>query len=44
MHLQDKEIRQKLQDSERKLGMSMPFDDAKQRTSQLESEVTSLER
>lgn len=40
----DKEIRQKLQDSERKLGMSMPFDDAKQRASQLESEVTSLGR
>lgn len=40
----DKEIRQRLQDSERKLGMSMPFGDAKQRASQLESEVTLLER
>ncbi|KAB2073927.1 hypothetical protein ES319_A07G118600v1 [Gossypium barbadense] len=40
----DKELRQRLQDSERKLGLSMPFDQAKERASQLESEVTSLER
>lgn len=40
----DKELRRKLQDSERKLGMSMPFEQAKQRASQLESEVTLLER
>ncbi|EEF33311.1 conserved hypothetical protein [Ricinus communis] len=40
----DKEIRQRLQDSERKLGLSMPLDGAKERASQLESEVTSLER
>lgn len=44
MHFQDKELRRKLQDSERKLGMSMPFEQAKQRASQLESEVTLLER
>ncbi|KAK8688153.1 hypothetical protein V6N13_086930 [Hibiscus sabdariffa] len=40
----DKEIRERLQDSERKLGLSMPFDQAKERVGQLESEVTSLER
>ncbi|XP_011044782.1 PREDICTED: uncharacterized protein LOC105139856 [Populus euphratica] len=40
----DKELRQRLQDSERKLGSSMPIDEAKERASQLESEVTSLER
>ncbi|XP_039015409.1 uncharacterized protein LOC120145722 [Hibiscus syriacus] len=40
----DKELRQRLQDSERKLGLSMPLDQAKERASQLESEVTSLER
>ncbi|XP_065865243.1 uncharacterized protein [Euphorbia lathyris] len=40
----DKEIRQRLQDSERKLGLSMPFEGAKERATQLESEVTSLER
>ncbi|KAK2984437.1 hypothetical protein RJ640_022580 [Escallonia rubra] len=39
----DMELRQRLQDSERKLGSSMPFDEAKKRASQLESEVTSLE-
>lgn len=42
--LQDKELRQRLQDSERKLGLSMPLDQAKERATQLESEVTSLER
>uniref|UniRef100_A0A5B7BB19 DUF7803 domain-containing protein n=1 Tax=Davidia involucrata TaxID=16924 RepID=A0A5B7BB19_DAVIN len=40
----DKELRQRLQDSERKLGLSMPFDQAKERSAQLESEATSLER
>ncbi|KAL9416443.1 hypothetical protein AB3S75_039606 [Citrus x aurantiifolia] len=40
----DKELRQRLQDSERKLGLSMPLDQAKERATQLESEVTSLER
>jgi len=41
---QDKEIRKRLQDSELKLGLSMPLDEAKGRASQLEAEVTSLER
>ncbi|KAJ4832190.1 hypothetical protein Tsubulata_009015 [Turnera subulata] len=40
----DKELRQRLQDSECKLGSSMPLDQAKERVSQLESEVTTLER
>ncbi|KAK4763064.1 hypothetical protein SAY86_008832 [Trapa natans] len=40
----DKELRQRLQDSERKLGLSMPLDDANERASQLQAEVTSLER
>ncbi|KAJ4713069.1 Late embryogenesis abundant protein-related / LEA protein-related [Melia azedarach] len=40
----DKELRQRLQDSEHKLGLSMPLDQAKERATQLESEVTSLER
>ncbi|XP_074268162.1 uncharacterized protein LOC141591656 [Silene latifolia] len=40
----DKEIRQRLQDSERKLGLSMPLDQANERAAQLESEVTKLER
>lgn len=40
----DRELRQRLQDSERKLGSSMPQDAAKERATQLESEVTSLER
>ncbi|KAK7839515.1 hypothetical protein CFP56_017982 [Quercus suber] len=40
----DKELRQQLQDSEHKLGLSMPLDEAKERAAQLESEVTSLER
>ncbi|XP_016552021.1 uncharacterized protein LOC107851488 isoform X3 [Capsicum annuum] len=40
----DKELRQRLQDSEQKLGMSMPLDQAKERATHLESEVTSLER
>ncbi|XP_044506033.1 uncharacterized protein LOC123225820 [Mangifera indica] len=40
----DKELRQRLQDSEHKLGLSMPLDQAKERAAQLESEVTSLER
>ena len=42
--MQDKELRQRLQDSERKLGMSMPLQEAKERSTQLESEVTLLER
>lgn len=40
----DKELRQRLQESEHKLGLSMPLDQAKERAVQLESEVTSLER
>ncbi|XP_068666483.1 uncharacterized protein [Aristolochia californica] len=40
----DKELRQRLEDSEHKLGLSMPFDEAKARADQLQSEVTSLER
>ncbi|KAD3068533.1 hypothetical protein E3N88_36413 [Mikania micrantha] len=40
----DKEIRRRLQDSEYKLGLSMPLDLAKERASQLESETTTLER
>lgn len=44
IELQDKELRQRLQDSEHKLGLSMPLDQAKERAAQLESEVTSLER
>ncbi|XP_057548858.1 uncharacterized protein LOC130827218 [Amaranthus tricolor] len=40
----DKEIRQRLQDSEHKLGLSMPIDQAKERAAELESEVTKLER
>ncbi|KAA8550191.1 hypothetical protein F0562_001875 [Nyssa sinensis] len=39
----DKELRQRLQDSEHKLGLSMPLDEAKERAAQLESESTSLE-
>ncbi|XP_039125054.1 uncharacterized protein LOC120261286 [Dioscorea cayenensis subsp. rotundata] len=40
----DKELRRRLQDSERKLGLSMPIDEAKGRAAQLQSEVTNLER
>ncbi|XP_022143937.1 uncharacterized protein LOC111013729 [Momordica charantia] len=40
----DRELRQRLQDSEQKLGSSMPLDAAKERATQLESEVTLLER
>lgn len=40
----DKEIRRRLQDSELKLGLSMPLEEAKERASQLQSEITSLER
>ncbi|KAK9122743.1 hypothetical protein Sjap_012345 [Stephania japonica] len=40
----DKELRQRLQESERKLGLSMPLDEAKDRATQLQSEVTLLER
>ncbi|KAL8110355.1 uncharacterized protein LOC141672113 [Apium graveolens] len=40
----DVELRQRLQDSEHKLGLSMPIDQAKERASQLESEATLLDR
>ncbi|WOK95844.1 hypothetical protein Cni_G04551 [Canna indica] len=40
----DKELRQRLFDSEHKLGLSMPLDEAKERTAQLQSDLTSLER
>ncbi|XP_004490305.1 uncharacterized protein [Cicer arietinum] len=40
----DKEIRKRLPDCEFKLGSSMPLDAAKERSAQLEAEVTSLER
>ncbi|CAI9105577.1 OLC1v1004525C1 [Oldenlandia corymbosa var. corymbosa] len=40
----DKELRKRLQDSESKLGMSMPLKEVTERATQLESEVTSLER
>ncbi|THF97515.1 hypothetical protein TEA_011303 [Camellia sinensis var. sinensis] len=40
----DKELRERLQDSERKLGSTMPLDEANERAAQLESEVTSLDR
>ncbi|KAI3909501.1 hypothetical protein MKW92_053882 [Papaver armeniacum] len=42
--LQDEILRQRLRESEHKLGLSMPLDDAKDRATQLQSEVTSLER
>ncbi|KAI3971959.1 hypothetical protein MKX01_030160 [Papaver californicum] len=38
-----KVLRQRLLESEHKLGLSMPIDDAKDRATQLQSEVTSLE-
>ncbi|XP_008227524.1 PREDICTED: uncharacterized protein LOC103327030 [Prunus mume] len=40
----DRELRKRLQDSELKLGLSMPLNEAKERASQLEKEVTSLDR
>uniref|UniRef100_A0A0D9UXS1 DUF7803 domain-containing protein n=2 Tax=Leersia perrieri TaxID=77586 RepID=A0A0D9UXS1_9ORYZ len=40
----DKEIREKMQDSEYKLGISMPLEEANERSTQLQSEVTLLER
>ncbi|XP_021901424.1 uncharacterized protein LOC110817274 [Carica papaya] len=40
----DKRLRQRLEDSERKLGLSMPLVEAKERAAQLQSKVTSLER
>ncbi|KAF6176629.1 hypothetical protein GIB67_034491 [Kingdonia uniflora] len=40
----DKELRLRLQDSEHKLGLSMPLDEARGRATQLQSEITSLER
>ncbi|KAJ0976748.1 hypothetical protein J5N97_012222 [Dioscorea zingiberensis] len=40
----DKELRRRLQDSEHKLGLSMPLEDAKERAVQLKSEVSNLER
>lgn len=40
----DKELRGRIQESERKLGQLMPEEHAKERTVQLQSEVTLLER
>ncbi|KAJ3700155.1 hypothetical protein LUZ61_003860 [Rhynchospora tenuis] len=40
----DKEIRERLKDSEYKLGLSMPLEKAKERVTLLQSEVTALER
>ncbi|GLT75417.1 hypothetical protein SLA2020_471470 [Shorea laevis] len=40
----DKDLRQRLKDSERKLGLSVPLEQEKERAAQLESEVTALER
>lgn len=40
----DKMLRERLQDSEYKLGLSMPLDEAKERAGQLQTAVTSLER
>ncbi|XP_039810667.1 uncharacterized protein LOC120673740 isoform X4 [Panicum virgatum] len=40
----DKEIREQMQDSEYKLGFSMPLEQAMVRATQLQSEVTLLER
>ncbi|NP_001130230.1 uncharacterized protein LOC100191324 [Zea mays] len=40
----DKEIRERMQNSEYKLGFSMPLKQAKERATQLQSEVTLLER
>ncbi|GMN61113.1 hypothetical protein TIFTF001_030188 [Ficus carica] len=39
----DRELRKRLEESEHKLGLSMPFDEAKQRATQLDSKITSLE-
>ncbi|URE40912.1 hypothetical protein MUK42_32585 [Musa troglodytarum] len=40
----EKRLRQRLLDSEHKLGLAMPFTAAKERATDLQSEVTSLER
>ncbi|KAL9273019.1 hypothetical protein AKJ16_DCAP13502 [Drosera capensis] len=40
----DKDLRKKLEDSEHKLGISMPLEQANERATQLESEATTLER
>ncbi|CAN6248497.1 unnamed protein product [Urochloa humidicola] len=40
----DKEIRERMQDSEYKLGVSMPLEGAKERATQIQSEITLLER
>lgn len=40
----DKELRRKLFDSEHKLGLSMPLEDAKERAANLEAEIKTLER
>ncbi|KAG6482554.1 hypothetical protein ZIOFF_059186 [Zingiber officinale] len=40
----DKELRRKLFDSERKLGLSMPLGDAKERAANLEAQIKTLER
>ncbi|KAF5931120.1 hypothetical protein HYC85_031993 [Camellia sinensis] len=44
LSFEDKELREQLQDSEHKLGSSMPLDEANERATQLQSEVTSLDR
>lgn len=41
---QDVELRKRLQESEHKLGLSMPVEDAKERAAQLESQITMLDR
>ncbi|GAB2233933.1 hypothetical protein Droror1_Dr00003163 [Drosera rotundifolia] len=40
----DKDLRKKLEDSEHKLGISMPLEQANERATQLESEAITLER
>ncbi|EXB53720.1 hypothetical protein L484_009005 [Morus notabilis] len=40
----DRELRKRVEESEHKLGLSMPLDEAKQRATLIESEITSLER
>lgn len=41
---QDIELRKRLQESEHKLGLSMPLEEAKERAAQLESQITMLDR
>lgn len=40
----DKKLRQRLQESEYKLGLSMPLEEAKERASQLQVSITNLDR